>query len=248
MDKFLDFANFLVSEDIDIFLSDSPVDKTALKEVKKNHPSIKPQIKKETSIQTLNPNLVIKKEIDFLKINTLKELKQAIADFEHPLKQTALNMVFSKGNADSPKIMFIGEAPGQEEDLKGVPFIGKAGQLLDKMIGAMKLTSEDYYISNVVNYRPENNKTPTEEEITDFLPFLKKHIELVKPQTICILGAVSLKALFPDIGGINKNRGEWLEFNNIPTIATFHPAYLLRFGNKKKDAWEDLQKLQKQIS
>ena len=243
MDKACDFVKFLDMENIDIFLCDEPVDKTATID--------KPIISKVTEAESHKANTTdtkpSKKTADLSEIKSLEQLQQAIMNFDTPLKNTALNMVFAIGNSDSPKVMFIGEAPGQDEDIKGMPSVGKAGQLLDKMIKAINLTEEDFYITNVINYRPENSRTPTDEEVEAFLPFLKKHIELVKPNLICILGAVSLKAIFPKSSGITKSRGQWMEFQSIPTISTFHPAYLLRFPAKKKEAWEDLQELQKKL-
>ncbi|MCV6599453.1 MAG: uracil-DNA glycosylase [Alphaproteobacteria bacterium] len=233
----LEYVNFLKNEGIDVFLDEIPVDKTA-----------KPKKILNSSEKDIE-HVEIKEEstLDLSKVDSLSLLRETIENFKHPLKENAINMVFARGNPDKPKVMFIGEAPGQEEDIKGSPFVDAAGQLLDKMIAAIKLTEKDFYITNVVNYRPDNNRTPREEEIKAFTPFLEKHIDLVKPDCICILGAVSLKALFPDVGGINKNRGKWLSFKGIPTIATFHPAYLLRFSEKKREAWEDLQELQKKI-
>jgi len=242
MNSSYEVLSFLEAEDIEIFLDEKPIDKTQLPKFAKTD-TVKDEIK--TIIPAKVENKIPATNIS--NITNLNSLKEAISNFNHPLKNTALNMVFAKGNPNSPDVMFIGEAPGADEDIKGIPFVGKAGQLLDKMLAAINLTEEDYYVSNVVNYRPENNRTPDENEIKAFLPFLEKHIELVNPQIICILGAVSLKALFPNSAGITKAHGEWMNFKGIPTIAIYHPAYLLRFPTKKRDSWEDLQKLQSKI-
>jgi DNA polymerase len=138
--------------------------------------------------------------------------------------------------------MFIGEAPGEEEDRQGVPFVGAAGHLLDKMIAAMQFKREDVYIANVVKCHPQKNRNPNPNEVAACLPFLLRQIEMVGPRVIVLLGAVPLAALFHKTG-ITRIHGEWLDFHGIPTLPTFHPAYLLRYADAKRQAWDDLKKV-----
>jgi len=153
------------------------------------------------------------------------------------------NTVFGEGNPKA-ELMFIGEGPGRDEDEQGRPFVGKSGQLLTKMINAMGYQREDVYIANIVKCRPPNNRTPLPNEAEVCLPFLLRQIEIIKPKVIILLGAVPLKYLLNKTG-ITKIHGEWFDFNGIKTIASFHPAFLLRDPRQKKPAWEDLQKAMK---
>lgn len=150
------------------------------------------------------------------------------------------NVVFGEGNPKA-ELMFIGEGPGKDEDEQGRPFVGKSGQLLTKMINAMGYQREEVYIANIVKCRPPNNRNPLPDEAEVCLPFLLRQIEIVKPKLIILLGAVPLKYLLNKTG-ITRLHGEWCEFNNIKTLPTFHPAFLLRDPRQKKFAWEDLQK------
>ena len=136
--------------------------------------------------------------------------------------------------------MFIGEGPGADEDATGRPFVGAAGQLLDKMIGAMHLAREDVYIANIVKCRPPGNRMPSPEEAAACIGYLKKQIELVQPEVIVLLGGTALSFLL-EINGITKYRGRWHNYNNIPVMPTFHPAFLLRKAEAKREAWHDLK-------
>ena len=168
------------------------------------------------------------------------------------LKNQAKHTVFSDGNPSS-KIMLIGEAPGVEEDKLGKPFVGAAGLLLNKMLKAINLDRNSVYITNVVPWRPPNNRTPSSEEILQCLPFIQKHIEIIKPSLMILLGGTAAKAILATTHGITKLRGLWHEYNSlnikkpIPTRAMYHPAYLLRSPLHKKEAWADLQEIQKKI-
>ena len=153
------------------------------------------------------------------------------------------NVVFGEGNPNT-EIMFIGEAPGRDEDLQGKPFVGKSGQLLTKMIKAMGYTRDDVYIANIIKCRPPYNRNPNPEEAKQCLDYLNRQIELIKPKVIVLLGGVALRFLL-DLEGITRLRGQWLEYRGIKTIPTFHPAYLLRNENQKRAAWHDLQKVMK---
>ena len=186
-------------------------------------------------------------------ILTLIQLKHYIKESNIcPLKNQAKQTVFSDGNP-SAKIMLIGEAPGIEEDKLGKPFVGAAGQLLNKMLKAINLDRNSVYITNVVPWRPPNNRTPSSEEILQCLPFIQKHIEIIKPSLIILLGGTAAKAILATTYGITKLRGQWHQYNNlnikktILTRAMFHPAFLLRSPIHKKEAWEDLQEIQKKI-
>lgn len=157
------------------------------------------------------------------------------------LHETRKNVVFGVGNYDRPRICFVGEAPGENEDLRGEPFVGKAGQLLDKMIEAMGFKREQLYIANVVNCRPPGNRPPEPEEIAACKEHIVGQLRLVKPQMIVTLGASATKALLKSQKAIGELRGRWYEYEGIPLRATYHPSYLLRSPHKKKDAWSDLQ-------
>ena len=186
-------------------------------------------------------------------ILTLIQLKHYIKESNIcPLKNQAKQTVFSDGNPTA-KIMLIGEAPGIEEDKLGKPFVGAAGQLLNRMLNAINLDRNSVYITNVVPWRPPNNRTPSSEEILQCLPFIQKHIEIIKPSLMILLGGTAAKAILATTHGITKLRGQWHEYNNlnikkpITTRAIYHPAFLLRSPIHKKEAWEDLQEIQKKI-
>jgi len=139
--------------------------------------------------------------------------------------------------------MFVGEGPGHDEDLQGIPFVGRAGQLLTDIIVAMKFTRDQVYIANVVKCRPPQNRTPEPDEIEACRGFLEKQIEIIAPAVIVCLGAVAVSALLGATGGITKIRGTFREFRGVPVMPTFHPAYLLRSPDKKKDVWHDMQQV-----
>ena len=184
-------------------------------------------------------------EISKDKVKDLTILKKAIIDLKNcDLRNQAKNIVFSDGNPKS-KIMLIGEAPGANEDQEGLPFVGRAGILLDKMLAAINLDRTKVYISNIVNYRPPENRKPTDEEIERYLPFITKHIEIINPKILILLGSTAMNALISSDVVISKMRGKWIEkkFGNCKTsvIITFHPAFLMRQPAQKKSAWIDLK-------
>ena len=184
-------------------------------------------------------------EISLDKSNSLKRLKNSISNIKNcNLKSNATNMVFSDGNPKS-KIMLIGEAPGSSEDQEGLPFVGRAGSLLDKMLASIELDRKSVYISNIINYRPPENRRPTEEEMSRYLPFIRKHIELINPKILVLLGSTAMNALIGNDVVISKVRGQWIEkeFGQCKTsvIVTFHPAFLMRQPTQKKLAWIDLK-------
>ena len=184
-------------------------------------------------------------EISEDKSNNLELLKNSIIELKNcNLKRQAKNMVFCDGNPKS-KIMLVGEAPGANEDQEGLPFVGRAGMLLDKMLAAINLDRKKVYISNIVNYRPPENRKPTEEEIRRYLPFITKHIEIINPKVLVLLGSTAMNALIGNNVVISKMRGKWIEkkFGSCKTsvIITFHPAFLMRQPAQKKMAWIDLK-------
>tara|TARA_A100001015_G_C15014882_1_gene724989 strand:- start:1468 stop:2160 length:693 start_codon:yes stop_codon:yes gene_type:complete len=184
-------------------------------------------------------------EISEDKAKSLNLLKKSITNLKNcSLKKQAKNIVFSDGNPKS-KIMLIGEAPGANEDLEGLPFVGRAGQLLDKMLSAIDLDRKKVYISNIINYRPPENRRPTDEEMKRYLPFITKHIEIINPKILVLLGSTAMNALIDNKTVISKMRGKWIDkqFGNCKTsvIITFHPAFLMRQPAQKKMAWIDLK-------
>ncbi|MCI5779124.1 MAG: uracil-DNA glycosylase [Lentisphaeria bacterium] len=174
---------------------------------------------------------------------TLDALRDMLADCRRcPLARGRTHLVFGEGNPRA-RLMFIGEGPGFDEDRTGRPFVGRAGQLLDRMIAAMQFTREEVYIANVVKCRPPDNRAPAPEEAACCLPFLKRQIDLVRPEVIVLLGAVAVKYLLDTTTGIMKMRGKWTHYENIPVMPTFHPAFLLRQEAAKREAWQDLQQV-----
>ena len=185
------------------------------------------------------------------KAKELENLREKIDKIKNcKLKEFASNLVFSDGNPNA-KIMIIGEGPGANEDKEGFPFVGRAGQLLDKMLHAINLSRKNVYITNVVNYRPPENRKPTEKEVDRYLPYLKKHIEIIGPKIILLLGSTAMNAILRNADVISKMRGKWyeIEINNLKvnSIVSFHPAYLLRQPDQKKFSWIDLKMIREKL-
>lgn len=176
---------------------------------------------------------------------TLDQFEAAIAGCTRcRLHENAKNFVFGKGSPTAD-IMFIGEAPGQEEDRQGVPFVGAAGKLLDKMIVAMKLDLGEVYIGNICKHRPPNNRNPRSDEVEACLPYLIHQIELIKPKYLCLLGRVAAQVLLGSNDSLGRMREQWFEYHGTKVLVTYHPAALLRNPSWKKHAWEDLKRLRK---
>jgi DNA polymerase len=154
--------------------------------------------------------------------------------------------VFARGTGSSG-VCFVGEGPGADEDAQGFPFVGKAGQLLDRMIEAMGLDRDEVYVCNVVKCRPPDNRKPELEEMAACMPYLNQQLELVAPQVIVALGATAVQGLFGTTEGITRMRGKWKTLRQIPVMPTFHPAYLLRTPAAKREVWEDLQEVLRKI-
>jgi DNA polymerase len=228
------YIDFLIQSGVHTFLKETPNNLLETKELK------------EKSLK--------KKDIKALEeINEIKELISLISNHPSALKKTAKKLVLYDGDLES-KLMIIGEAPGQEEDEQGVPFGGRAGQLLDKMLSAIKLERKNVYLTNVLPWRPPQNRAPTDQEILDFLPFLQKQIEIIKPKFIYLLGTTAIKAILSTPLSLKKLRGKWHEYKSvnfdtpINVLASYDPAFLLKSPNFKKEAWADLQMLEKKIN
>lgn len=178
--------------------------------------------------------------------HSLEALKAAIAGFEGlSIRATATNLVFADGNPNSG-LMLIGEAPGADEDRLGLPFVGASGKLLDRMLAAIGRGRESAYITNIVNWRPPGNRKPQPQEIAISLPFIERHIELVNPAVVVLLGDTAARALLAKEIGITKLRGQWHDLHlprltrPVPAIATYHPAFLLRTPAQKRQSWRDM--------
>ena len=185
--------------------------------------------------------------------NTIAELEAAVRAFEGcALKRTAKNTVFADGTPES-RVMVVGEAPGADEDRIGKPFVGVSGQLMDRMMEAIGLTREGgFYITNILFWRPPGNRTPTLAEQAMCLAFTRRHIELVRPKVLVLAGGVSAKAVLDTAEGIMRLRGKWTGYRladgtEIPTMPTFHPAYLLRTPASKRQSWQDLLAIDKKL-
>ena len=181
----------------------------------------------------------------------LNELKKEIENIENcELKKNASKIVFSDGDYKS-KIMIVGEGPGQKEDELSKPFVGDAGMLLNKMLKAININRKDIYITNVVNYRPPNNRKPEPNEILRYSNFLREHIAIINPKILILMGSTAMESLLGSKNKISKERGKWKEviINNSTylTMVTFHPAYLLRQADQKKYSWADLKVIRKKI-
>ncbi len=185
-----------------------------------------------------------------LSCQTLDELKQALLQFEGcSLKDTAMNLVFADGYPQA-KVMLVGEAPGADEDRQGRPFVGQSGQLLDKILKAIGLDRTAVYISNIIPWRPPGNRPPTTQEIAVCQPFIHRHIQLIEPKILILLGGVAAKTLLQRTDGIMRLRGQWHSYSlhdkvTAKVMATFHPAYLMRSPGQKSLVWHDFVMIEK---
>jgi uracil-DNA glycosylase len=183
---------------------------------------------------------------------SLEVLRDMLEKFDGcALKATATRLVFADGNPKA-RIMFVGEAPGRDEDIEGLPFVGRSGKLLDRMIASIGLDRSQVYIANVIPWRPPGNRTPTPQETQICLPFIQRQIELVDPDILVTLGNPSTQTLLSTREGIMKTRGRWLSYDTgtrtIRAMATFHPAYLLRSPSYKRLSWQDLRAIAKALA
>ena len=225
-------------------------------------------IKYKNQNDIINSELIKSYEIDYIFNNkpinrfknkptieniqtALENLKKKINNISNcNLKESAKQIVFSDGNQNS-HLMIVGEGPGQKEDEIGKPFVGDAGKLLDKMLKAINIERKNIYITNVVNYRPPNNRKPEPAEITRYSEFLREHISIINPKILILMGSTAMESLFGNKIKISKERGVWKELiinqKTYLTMITFHPAYLLRQSDQKKFSWFDLKEIRKKI-
>jgi DNA polymerase len=224
---------------------------------------IKPQFSTDQALSILAKKLVTSEKFQSLneivaKANSLAQaaktidaLRKAVENFDGcNLKKMATNTVFADGNPNS-KIMVIGEAPGNHEDLQGIPFCDDSGQMLNDMLGAINLTrQESFYVTNVIFWRPPGNRRPTDEELAICRPFVERHIQLINPDVLLLVGATSMSAVLGVNDPISKVRGQFIDFSpkflsrTIKTFTIFHPSYLMRQPSKKKVAWQDMLALE----
>jgi uracil-DNA glycosylase family 4 len=179
--------------------------------------------------------------------NSLKELEHFINDCDKcRLSKERKNIVFGEGSPHA-RLVFVGEAPGMDEDLTGKPFVGQAGRLLTDIIKAMGLTRDEVYICNIIKCHPPRNRDPERDEIEMCLPFLETQLSLIQPEIICAIGRISAQSLVREDFKITRERGQWQSFRGIPLMPTYHPAYLLRYPQAKKDVWDDMQQIMKKL-
>ncbi|MFH1873959.1 MAG: uracil-DNA glycosylase [Pseudomonadota bacterium] len=187
----------------------------------------------------------MKPDVSKLEISNLAEIRAELGDCTRcRLHEQRTNLVFGDGNPNAD-LMFVGEGPGFDEDKQGVPFVGRAGQLLTKIIEAMRLKRQDVYIANVVKCRPPDNRNPEPDEMETCFPFLEKQIAAIQPKAIVCLGKFAAQTLLKTATPISRLRGKMGEYNGIPVMPTYHPAFLLRNPDAKKEVWEDVQQVMK---
>jgi len=185
--------------------------------------------------------------ISSLNYRSLEELEQFIGDCDRcKLSTGRKHIVFGEGSPHA-RLVFVGEAPGMDEDLSGKPFVGQAGKLLTDIINAMDLTRDEVYICNIVKCHPPRNRDPEAGEIETCFPFLKAQISLIQPEVICTLGRISAQSLVNKDLKITRDRGKWRSFMDIPLMPTYHPAYLLRYPQAKREVWEDVQEIMQHL-
>lgn len=178
---------------------------------------------------------------------TLEEIRADLGECRRcPLCKGRNNIVFGGGNPNA-RLVFVGEAPGREEDIKGIPFVGEAGRLLDRILFAMGMDRQEVYICNVEKCRPPDNRNPNPQEIEACEPFLKRQLRAIRPSVIVALGKFAAQTLLRDQTPISRLRGSWHEYEGIPLMPTYHPAYLLRTPSGKRDVWEDMKQVMKRL-
>ncbi|WP_375616092.1 MULTISPECIES: uracil-DNA glycosylase family protein [unclassified Bartonella] len=259
-----ELLNFYKESGADAVLTDFPIDrfKQSASSEKKSTPVVnisdnqRPSPSVKLDNHSLHNSRAIQNEpaaIESAKsAKTLEELKSALLAFNGcSLKLTAKNTCFSDGTAGSP-LMLIGEAPGREEDIQGIPFVGKAGMLLNKILASIGLTRNNVYIANTIPWRPPGNRTPTPREVALCRPFIERHIYLARPRVLIALGGVAAQFLTGSQNGIIRTRGKWHIYESednikIPVMPTFHPAYLLRTPSQKKLTWIDFLEVKNRL-
>lgn len=248
---------------VDEVVGDDAVDRTKMPELVKSEPE--PVLNEPSTITPMSNPADLRGAAESKKqalelvsnVQTLDELKEAIREFDGlAIKKTAMNMVFADGNPDA-NVMLVGEAPGADEDRQGKPFVGQSGQLLDVILSHIGLdrhakdAQESVYISNIVNWRPPGNRTPSQSEMDISSVFIRKHIALIQPKLLILCGGISAKTLLKRDESISKLRGRWHDYECegkvIPAIATYHPAYLLRTPAQKGKVWQDMLDCKKRM-
>ena len=250
---------FYAEAGVDSLVAEAPVNRFARADAPapRTAPQTRPPEVKGASVAPLNvpasPDaaaLAAREAVE--KIATLEELRAALDKFEGcALRATATQLVFADGNPQA-RVMLVGEAPGRDEDIEGLPFVGRSGKLLDRMLAAIGLDRTQVYIANIIPWRPPGNRTPTPQESAICLPFVRKQIELVNPDVLVCLGGPSATTLLGIKDGITKTRGRWFNFNTgkreIRAMPTFHPAFLLRSPLQKRLAWRDFLAVKKALA
>ncbi len=256
-DEDLELLKFYYEVGIDCTLTEGNEEKKGEKEKNSKaiqSPTIQAEVQKKEQQSMFPSDWIIEARKLASKCNSMDELRSAVKSFEGcEIKKTSTNTVFSDGN-QSAKIMLVGEAPGANEDLKGIPFCGASGMLLDKMLSAINLDRTKVYISNAVFWRPPGNRKPTDLELDMCRPFVEKHIALISPHILILVGGISCYSLLDNTKTISTLRGRFHTYTNqylsysITTAVIFHPAYLLRQPAQKRLAWEDLKKIREYLN
>jgi DNA polymerase len=257
-----DLMAFYLEAGVDCALGDEPVDRLSAPDqpvavlasagTAPAHPAVRPAAPAPRAEIAPPPDIAIESAREAARTApSLEALRALLDNFDGcALKFTASRLVFADGNPQA-RLMFVGEAPGRDEDIEGLPFVGRSGQLLNRMIAAIGLKRSDVYIANVIPWRPPGNRTPTPQETQICLPFIQRQIELVNPDVLVTLGNPSTQTLLPTREGIMKTRGRWFDYETgtrkIRAMATFHPAYLLRSPSYKRMAWLDLRAIAKAL-
>ncbi|MCB9993318.1 MAG: uracil-DNA glycosylase [Hyphomicrobiaceae bacterium] len=252
-DSPLSVLKWYAASGVDLAVEDAPVDRFAASQTPLAAMTAAPSPALPAAVATgAEPETIAEAEALAAGAESLDALKQRFDAFNGcPLKLRATQLVFADGNPEG-KVMFIGEAPGADEDIQGKPFVGRAGRLLDRMLAAIGLDRTMVYIANTVPWRPPGNRNPTDQEIAPCLPFLKRQVELAAPRIIVTLGLVATRVVFDDAKlTITRTRGQWreLSFGNWtgPAMATLHPAFLLRQPLQKREVWKDMLALQDRL-
>jgi len=254
-----DLLDFYTEAGVDAVLGEEPVDRFALAEPAppvRARPTAKPEFTARASSAGPAPpapdEAALAAREAAKSAKTLDELRGILDKFDGcALKATASRLVFADGNPKA-RVMLVGEAPGRDEDIEGLPFVGRSGKLLDRMLGAISLDRTSVYIANIVPWRPPGNRTPTPQESQICLPFILRQIELADPDILVCLGGPSAQTLLGIKEGITKTRGRWFTFDTgkreIRAMPTFHPAFLLRSPLQKRFAWRDFLAIKKALT
>ncbi|MGD9839113.1 MAG: uracil-DNA glycosylase family protein [Afipia sp.] len=251
---------FYLEAGVDCALSDTPVNRLVEEPVADERPAPKPALFRTANPvpaprppdPTPAPDAAILSARELApQAASLQDLRDLLERFDGcALKSTATRLVFADGNPEA-KVMFVGEAPGRDEDLEGLPFVGRSGKLLDLMMAAIGLDRTNAYIANIIPWRPPGNRDPSAQETQICLPFIRRQIQLVDPDVLVCLGKPSSQAILNVTDGIVKTRGKWFDYDTgtrtIRATATFHPAYLLRQPISKRQTWQDLRAVQKAL-